>query len=201
MTKNWYNSHPLKFALLLGLVLRLVAVLFSKGFGMHDDHFLVIEAAQAWADGTDYNNWLPGSGNTQPSGHSFFYAGLHFLFFSVLQSVGIFNPEIKMLLVRLIHAILSLSVIYYGFKITERLSGFKAASVASLLLAALWFMPFLSVRNLVEVVCIPFLTAATWYAMDASQRRNVLGWFFIAGLIAGIAFCIRFQSLFFIGWH
>jgi len=198
MIKEWYYSHPLKFALVLGILLRLVAVVFSKGFGMHDDHFLVIEAAQSWADGTDYNNWLPGSGNTQPSGHSFFYAGLHFLFFSFLQSVGIFDPEVKMYLIRLIHAILSLSVIYYGFKITERLSGFKAASVASLLLAVLWFMPFLSVRNLVEVVCIPFLAASTWYVMDAPQRKNAMGWFFTAGLIAGIAFCIRFQSFFFI---
>lgn len=198
MIKDWYNSHPLRFALILGLLLRLVAVFFSKGFGMHDDHFLVIEAAQSWADGTDYNNWLPGSGNTQPSGHSFFYAGLHFLFFSLLQAIGIVDPEIKMLLVRFVHALLSLSVIYFGFKITQRLSGIKAASLASLLLAVLWFMPFLSVRNLVEVVCIPFLAAATWYAMDATHRKNVIGWFFTAGLIAGLAFCIRFQSLFFI---
>ena len=74
----------------------------------HDDHFLVIEVAQSWTDGSDYNNWLPGSGNTQPSGHSFFYCGLHYLFFSVLQFLGVVNPEVKMFLVRLVHALLSL---------------------------------------------------------------------------------------------
>lgn len=198
LIKVWYNSHPLRFALILGLLLRLIAVFFSKGFGMHDDHFLVIEAAQSWADGTDYNNWLPGSGNNQPSGHSFFYAGWHFLFFRLLQAIGIVDPGIKMVLVRFVHALLSLSVIYFGFKITKRLSGIKAASLASLLLSVLWFMPFLSVRNLVEVVCIPFLAASTWYAVDATTRKNTLCWFLLAGLIAGLAFCIRFQSLFFI---
>jgi len=198
MLKNYFNSHPLRFALLIGLVLRLVAVVFSRGFGMHDDHFLVIEVAQSWADGTDYNNWLPGSGSTQPSGHSFFYCGLHFLFFSVLQFLGIISPEIKMVLVRLIHALISLLVIWFGFKITQRLSNEKAAAKAALLLAVLWFMPFLSVRNLVEIACIPFLAAATWYAMDAANKKNPMLWFFVAGILGGLAFCTRFQSLFFI---
>lgn len=85
--KNYYKEHPLRFALITGIVLRFIAVIFSKGFGMHDDHFLVIEVAQSWADGTDYNNWLPGSGSTQPSGHSFFYCGIHYLLFTLLQSV------------------------------------------------------------------------------------------------------------------
>ncbi|HMT30538.1 MAG TPA: glycosyltransferase family 39 protein, partial [Bacteroidia bacterium] len=196
--KSIYFRHPLRMALLLGLFLRLLAAVFSKGFGMHDDHFLVIEVAQSWADGTDYNNWLPGSGNTQPSGHSFFYCGLHFVFFKMLQFLGIYNPEVKMILVRVVHAFLSLFTIWFGFKITARLSNENAAGKAALLLAVLWFMPFLSVRNLVEVVCIPFLAASTWYAMDASNRNNPVEWFLVSGLIGGMAVCIRFQSLFFI---
>ncbi|MBL0343208.1 MAG: glycosyltransferase family 39 protein [Bacteroidetes bacterium] len=196
--KKYYILHPLRSALFLGLLLRLIAVVFSKGFGMHDDHFLVIEVAQSWADGTDYNNWLPGSGTTQPSGHSFFYCGLHYILFSFLQTLGIFNPELKMLIVRLIHALLSLFTIWFGFKITARLSNVQAAGKAAMLLAVLWFMPFLSVRNLVEVVCIPFLAASVWYAMDAPNRTNHLKWFLVAGLLGGLAFNIRFQSLFFI---
>ncbi|MCB0484019.1 MAG: hypothetical protein KDC37_05600, partial [Flavobacteriales bacterium] len=52
-------KYPLPTVLLLALVPRLVAAIFSKGYGMHDDHFLVIEAAQSWLDGFDYNRWLP----------------------------------------------------------------------------------------------------------------------------------------------
>ncbi len=196
--KKYYTLHPLRFALLIGFMLRLIAVVFSKGFGMHDDHFLVIEVAQSWADGTDYNNWLPGSGNTEPSGHSFFYCGLHYILFTLLQAIGIFDPNTKMIIVRFLHALLSLFTIWYGFKITMRLAGQKAAGQAALLLAVLWFMPFLSVRNLVEVVCIPFLAASVWYVMDAPNKAHSLKWHLIAGIIAGIAICIRFQSLFFV---
>ena len=53
--KNYFNTHPLRFAIFAGLVFRLFAVVFSKGFGFFDDHFLVLEAAQSWVDGTDYN--------------------------------------------------------------------------------------------------------------------------------------------------
>ena len=38
-----WNNQPLKLILLIGLLLRLVAAIFSKGYGMHDDHFLVLE--------------------------------------------------------------------------------------------------------------------------------------------------------------
>lgn len=103
-----------------------------------------------------------------------------------------------MFIVRFLHAILSLFTIWYGFKITQKLAGVKAAGLASLLLSVLWFMPFLSVRNLVEVVCIPFLAASLWYAMTASEKPNSMKWYLISGLVSGIAVCIRFQSFFFI---
>jgi len=51
--KNYFNTHPLRFAIFAGLLFRLMAVIFSKGFGFFDDHFLVLEAAQCWVDGTD----------------------------------------------------------------------------------------------------------------------------------------------------
>ena len=53
------NFTPLQQLMLLGILIRLLSVIFSKGFGWHDDHFLVIEASQSWVDGYDYNNWLP----------------------------------------------------------------------------------------------------------------------------------------------
>lgn len=196
--RSWYEEHPLRFALIAGILLRLIAVFFSKGFGMHDDHFLVIEAAQSWVDGTDYNNWLPGSGNTQPSGHSFFYCGLHFLLFHFLEWIGIFDPQTKMWVVRLLHAIASLGVIYYGFRITNKLAGREPASLAALLIAVLWFMPFMSVRNLVEVACIPFLAAGTWFVIKADDEKQSNRLLILGGVALGLAFCIRFQSLFFV---
>jgi hypothetical protein len=57
--KTFYNVYPITFVLLIALIPRIIAAIFSKGYGMHDDHFLIIEASQSWVDGYDYNAWLP----------------------------------------------------------------------------------------------------------------------------------------------
>ena len=51
-------QRPLLFILILAAILRLVAAIYSEGYLMHDDHFLVVESSASWADGNDYNNWL-----------------------------------------------------------------------------------------------------------------------------------------------
>ena len=75
------EARPLFVLTVIALVPRLVAAFFSQGYFAHDDHFLVIEAASSWADGFDYNNWLPWNQgpDPRPTGHSFFYVGLHYL--------------------------------------------------------------------------------------------------------------------------
>ena len=191
------EKRPLFYLLLIGLLLRLVSVVWSKGYGWHDDHFLIIEAAQSWVDGYDYNNWLPQNSGV-PSGHSFFYVGIHFLLLKGMSWIGIAEPQTRMLLIRLMHALLSLLVIYYGYRILEKSSNKEVALQGGLLLAALWFMPFLSVRNLVEVVCIVPLMAGPWMLMRAPKQR-LLDYLF-GGLLFGIAFSVRFQTaLFFVG--
>lgn len=187
------DFSSLKTILFFGLVFRLIAAFFSEGYGMHDDHYLVIEAAGSWADGFDYNHWLPWSkGNLhQPEGHSFTYVGFNFLLISFLKLIGIADPKIIMLINRLLHALFSLLVIRYGYKITERLSDKKTAVLVGWTLAMLWAMPFLSVRNLVEVVSMPFLLWAVWLTLKESEstKKN----FFYAGLLIGVAISLRYQ--------
>ena len=56
-----------KWIIFSAIAIRLIAVIFSQGYGMHDDHFLIIEASSSWVAGYDYNNWLPWTeGNTGP---------------------------------------------------------------------------------------------------------------------------------------
>ena len=203
--QQYWKTKPLQVIIIMALLVRLLAAVFSQGYGMHDDHFLVIEASQSWADGTDYNDWLP---KTQkainpniepvPAGHSFFYVGLHYLGFSFFKAVGIEDPKIKMFLIRLLHALFSLIVVYFGYKITERLSNQKYARQVGVILAVLWVMPFLSVRNLVEVTCIPFLMLGCWQVIIAEPGQRLNWHHFLAGLLMGLAFSIRFQSAFFI---
>lgn len=191
-----WDEHPLWLIVFAGLMIRLLAVIFSKGWGMFDDHFLVIESSQSWVDGTDYNHWLPSSGTGTPSGHSWLYPGIHYLFFLFLKFLNINDPQTKMVYVRLIHSLFSLIVVIYGYKISLQLSDKKTARITGILLALYWFMPFLSVRNMVEVVCIPFLIYGTWLIIK-SQKNHLIN-ALLSGIIMGIGLSVRFQCLFFI---
>jgi len=198
--KTIWHDKPIILIIWLAVIFRLLAVIFSKGFGMHDDHFLVLEASQSWVDGTDYNNWLPGSdGNTTPSGHSFFYVGFHYILLSFLKFLGLDNPQAKMFIIRFLHGAFSLLTVYYGYKIAEKLSNKRTASIIGLLLAIYWFMPFVSVRNLVEIVCIPFLIYGTYLLIDIKNRKKILLVYFISGIIFGLAFSIRYQTIMYCG--
>jgi hypothetical protein len=191
--KNAYT--PLQQLLIIGFLIRLVSVIFSKGFGWHDDHFLIIEAAQSWADGYDYNNWLPSASDPdrKPQGHPLVYVGMHYYFFKFLNLIGIVNPQIKMFLVRFLHALLSLFIINYSYKITEQYSSKKAAWYVGIFATLYWFMPFMSVRNLVEFVCVTPLLIAIYHLKKENTHWKH---FVIAGLWLGIAFSVRFQTLF-----
>lgn len=175
--------------------LRLVAAIFARGYGMYDDHFYVIEEPASIADGFDFFGWLPSSpNNTGPAGQSFFYMGLHYLFFLLLNAAGLTSPEAKMYVVRILHAVYSLSIVYFGYKIAGKYAGKKLAAQVGWLLAAFWFMPWLSVRNLVEVHCIPFLLWGLWMYVkrDNPGVKTVL----LSGLVAGLAFSVRYQAIF-----
>lgn len=182
----------------IALIPRLVAAFFSQGYFAHDDHFLVIEAAGSWADGFDYNNWLPWNQgpDPRPTGHSFFYVGLHYLLFAGLKTIGIADPKAMMVVVRLLHALWSLVVVRIGYRIALRLSNEDIAWRTGLFLSLFYFMPFLSVRNLVEVACIPFLMLGCWQLVRETEGPASRAALF-AGIWIGLAVNVRFQTLFF----
>jgi hypothetical protein len=197
--KFYWETKPIESLLIIGFLARLIAVFFSRGFGMFDDHFLVIESAQSWVDGTDYNDWLPWSpGNSGPTGHSFLYSGIHFVLFYLMKLLYIQDAQIKMVIIRLLHALWSLLVILYSYKITQKISNEKNARSVGLLMALYWFFPWISVRNLVEVVIIPLLIWALWILIKNNDNKKFSGKLILAGILLGLAFSIRFQSALFI---
>lgn len=211
------HERPLFYILLFAFIVRLLAVIFAQGFMMHDDHFLTVEPSASWAAGKNFNGWLPGIGNNNlhPEPISFFYLGGLFLLFKVFYFLGLDNPESQMYLMRFIHAIYSLLIVYYGFKITELLSTKKNAIQAGILLAFIAILPNFSVRNLVEMVCIPPLMvgfflllkhvpfkhfklfnvsiAATTTNSEKSQHK-AFRMLIAAALFMGIAVGIRYQT-------
>jgi hypothetical protein len=185
------NFSDFKTILFAALIMRLLAAIFSQGYGMHDDHFLIIEASSSWVDGYDYNGWLPWSeGNRgRPEGHSFSYVGINYFFFYICKFFGLSDPKTLMLFNRILHALLSMLVVYFGIKITEKISNRKNAVTVGWLLALLSIMPFLSVRNLVELSSIPFLMWGVWLMIKNDRKVNI----FYAGLLIGLAVSFRYQ--------
>ncbi len=196
--RAWCAERPLAALTVIALIPRVLAAFFSQGYFAHDDHFLVIEAAGSWVDGFDYNYWLPWNqgANPRPSGHSFFYVGLHYVLFVGLKGIGIINPKAMMVVVRLLSAIWSLVVVRIGYRIALRLSDPNIAWRTGLFLALFCYMPFLSVRDLVEVACIPFLMLGCWRLLGHNEGitwKDAL----VGGIWIGLAVNVRFQTLFF----
>lgn len=184
---------PVSVILFIALGIRLLAAFFSKGFAFSDDHFDVITIAQGWLNGLPM--WL---NEPMPPRHSMLYALTHYAIFYVLEALGIFSPEVKMTVVRLVHALYSLLVVYFGYKLTERLSNKANARLVGLMLALVWFMPFMSVRNLVEMVCIPPYLAALYLMVKQEQnsRKRVMPYFW-AGALFALAFVFRYHTVLF----
>ena len=185
------NFQSYKTIVFVGLFFRLLAAIFSEGYGMHDDHFLTIEASASWANHYDYNNWLPWTNGNRgvPEGHSFTYVGLNYLFFAFFKFFGLNNPSVLMIFNRIIHAFISILVVFFGIKITEKLSNRSNAIKVGWLLSLLWLMPFMSVRNLVEMVSIPFLMWGVWKLVDVKKFKSYL----IGGILIGVAISFRYQ--------
>jgi hypothetical protein len=141
---------PLSLTLAVAFVIRMLAAFYSKGYAFSDDHFDVITIAQGWLDGLLL--WL---NEAMPPRHSMLYVLIHYAVFYVLEAIDVFSPEVKMTVIRVLHGLYSLLVVYFGYKIIERLSNKANARLVGLMLSVIWFMPFMSVRNLVEMVCIP----------------------------------------------
>jgi hypothetical protein len=154
---------------------------------MHDDHFGPIE--QPFQIMQDITYW---TSRGEPHGHSIVYPSIHYVLFNGFEAIGIVDPQSKMYIIRFLHALYSLIIVIFGFKIAEVLSDREVAKKGGLILALFWAFPFLSVRNLIEMVCIPPLVAGFYYALISKEKfRNA----FVAGLWFGLAFVFRYQTL------
>jgi hypothetical protein len=192
MTK-FLNNLNLKTILFLGLFFRILATIFSKGYAFTDDHFEVIELAQNILE-----KGVAKSFPNIPKGEAYIfnliYIEIHTLIFGICESVGLYNPEGKILVARLVHALFSMITIYVGYRLTERLSNRpNDAKIVGLLLAIFWVFPFLSVRDLREFACIPPMMLGCYYACTKTLNTKqilLMAWWFTVG------FVFRYQMIF-----
>ena len=192
MTK-FLDTLNLKKVLFLGLFFRILAIIFSKGYAFTDDHFEVIELAQNIIE-----KGVSSTFSDVPKGEAYIfnlvYVQIHTLIFMLCEAFGFYNPEVKMLMARLVHALISLFTIYAGYRLTERLSNrSNDAKIVGLLLAIFWVFPFMSVRNLREFICIPPMMLGCYYACAKDLKTKEILW---AAWWFTIAFVFRFQTIF-----
>lgn len=199
---SYFEQHTLTKIVFVAFVLRLLAVFCAPGYMMHDDHFLTVEPASSWAVDQNFNDWLPTAENkrTGPEPISFLYPGALMLGFKAMHAVGLHDPMHQMGVMRLLHALYALLTVVLVYRITANWSTRRNAIVAALMMATLAIMPNYSVRNLVELVCMPPLLAGYWWLLRAqasvgNAKVELLrsGFFWAAAAIMGLAVGIRFQ--------
>jgi hypothetical protein len=178
-------------------LVRLIAVVFSKGYGMHDDHFVAIEGPYSWILGLDYTDWYYNlQNNPNALIFSFWYPKINFLILKLAHFLGLHSLELAQYFNRFFHAIWSMGTLFYGYKIALKIADEQKAKSILLFLSFFWIFPFLAVRNLVEFVCIPPLMASVYYLMADKSRKWVL-----AGFLGALAVAFRFQlAIFFLSF-
>lgn len=187
--KNISRRLSITQVIVIGLLIRLIAVFFSPGYAFHDDHFEMPELVFKWKDGISFL-WTGSDVHV----FSLIYPGMMYLLFEACHAVGIHQPEDMMFVVRLVHALVSLLSIYYAYALTLRLTAQKdTAILVGLAMALFWIFPFMSVRNLREFFCIPFLLAGSYYIADPKAGTRSI---FLAALFFAVSFSIRLQVIF-----
>jgi len=189
------DKNTLFYILLGGAILRLLTAFFSPGYAYHDDLFDIVLPAQNWI--FDLPMWMDPH---NPPKHTMLYVGANYFLFNFLHQMGLHTPESKMLIERILHGIYSLLVIMLGYKITLRLAPRSQALLVAAIFAFTWFFPFLAVRNLVEMVCLPFLLGGFYLIIKYRQTDNIsAAQYLLAGGLLGIAFAIRYHTVLFTG--
>jgi hypothetical protein len=188
--RQFADERPLTVLMLVGLALRLIAVVFARGYMGSDDHYQVIEIAADWERG----NHLFLSGGEQFY-RSLLYPGVNWLLMALTHRLGFYHPDTVMMVNRFAHALYSLWVIVLTYRIGLLLGGKRTAWTAGLLVAAHAVMPYVAVRDLLETACIPFLLLGLYKIIQIEKtdaRHSSRAWL-VAGAALGLSFVIRWQ--------
>ena len=196
---QWVYDHPLAFVLTVAIIVRVVTVIFSRGFIHSDDYYDTVMIAFDWL-----NNGLWGSDGwlrwrQEPStaiGRFPLYTLSLLGVMKLHYALGITALDHIMYTIRGLHAAISLIPVWAGYQIVLHLSRSRHWAIGIGLVMALHFgAPFLGVRTLIEVVGgnLWMLVILACYLWDHRKQDR---WLLIAGVLAGLAWMIRFQLAF-----
>lgn len=193
------KAHPLLSILTAAFAVRLVAVIWSQGFIHSDDHFDTIAVAWDWFQGglwaeDGYLRWkyhLSDEISRFPLYHLFLLAQM-----KLGQLVGLSSLGSMMYSIRFSHALLSLLPVGVIFVVVRQVTGsLRWALIGGLVVGFHFGLPFLGVRNLIEAVGGNIWIVALGFLYLYRRNQNIK-WLYLAGLVAGLSWMIRFQLAF-----
>ena len=197
--KDYIRRHPLAFVLIVAAALRLIAIIWSQGFIHSDDHFDTVEVCYNWlqnglwhSDG--YLHWRGFPSTTIVRNP--LYTLVNYFLMVLFKAVGITALDKMMYGIRAVHGLLSLWPVWAIFKIIKISTGDnKWAMWGGLAVALHCALPFLGVRNLIEMVGGALWMVAIYYIyryrVDKCNR-----WLYWSGILTGLAWMMRFQIAF-----
>ena len=197
--RTFIQRRPFLSVLLISGLVRLAAVIWSKGFIHNDDHFETVVISHDWltsglfgADGLLH--WL-----NQPASDITRFPLYTLFVYAILKAetwLGMQSLDTMMYGVRLAHALISMLPVIFIYKTVKLITRDDRWAVIGGLFAGLHFMmPFLGVRNLIEVVGGELWLVAL-YAFYKYTDDSRVRWLYLAGVMTGLAWMVRFQIAF-----
>lgn len=195
-----FEEKPLLFCIWAGFFFRIIAVLMAQGISFGFDHYVYVENAQHLAGGTASIQQIVDncSGhNFIAHGHSIIYLYINTALIYACEHTGIFDPQSKMLIMRLICGLISMLTIYYCYRIAYRLANRKAALAIGILTSMLWFMPYICVQTLPENAAAVLLLAAVYRLAKTRKQTYKFSDDIFTGFLMGISvsFCYNLALL------
>lgn len=181
------------------IIIYLVTAWNSEGYYHPDEHYQIIEFA-GLKSGLNYPVDLAWEYEAQM--RSAIQPAVCYLFFNMLNGIGISDPYDQMRWLRILTACLCFAAIYRFIKSTLPQISPPFREAYKLLSWFLWFLPFINVRFSSETWSGIFLLLAVSTLQSARLKKNAL--FVCTGILLGISFLFRYQIAFAIagllGW-
>jgi len=194
--KKFLLNHPLATVMAAAILFRVLAVLFSKGYMASDDQFETIRIACQWLrDGPFAANGLLTWGNNPPGSIGRFplYVLSLYGIMKLYASMGVTSLDTMMYGIRAAHALFSLVPIWAVYRATELVTRSRRWAMLGGAIAALHFaMPYLAVRNLIEMVGGEVWVVAILLLYKHRYSRSPV-WLYAAGVVTGLAWMVRFE--------
>ena len=176
--------------IVLGLIL-LISAFFSDGDYHADEHYQIIEFANYKAGGTPQEHLAWEFREQMRPGFQPFLA---YGFMEIVSAAGINNPFIKMMMIRMLTALLVCGVLCLALRKARRNPALRdIKKYIPWQYALIWFMPLLLIRFSSENysgLCMFLSVVFLWMTEDRPGWKDYL----LSGFFAGLAFLFRYQS-------